>query len=350
MGLTSLALVLLLAAPPDETFSQVMKRLRREGNVELATKLEKQLEYERSRRVERRGDRILFGRVLRDEKDKGSLESLYSPVREVGDGYVMGCIGDPTRPVELRLEGYEVVSVLPQRGDPADVLSFKTVRLPRLKDADTARVSAKLVTEGDPLKFVEVTWTLAGSNNFPGNGSGGYRGSQHRRDVGVDGSVDLRGLMPTSYFVDFRCAGCISTWRNVDLKKGESLDLGTIVLETARRFRITWILGKDSTFSKAEQNSTDLLADEPFRPDPEPEYGFTFLIRQKEGKPWLRVVYQPARVVDLGPGSLDQLRRRDLSNEPLKPSRNEQPLIAGNVYLMDHTSLKNWVLFTVQPL
>lgn len=165
-------------------------------------------------------------------------------------------------------------------------------------------------------------------------------------EVQDSGAFSASGLSPTEYRISLRAEGLVWQYRPVTLKPGETFDLGTVVLERPRRITFSYRVVVSPPFSQAPTLEQTVLADERFRVNKAQAPGYSLNFKQQNGEIQFGFPRE-ARIGDLGPGTLDDFLLVDPGSVSFTAPHNMRPQ-HGHVYLMEHRTLKHWILFQLR--
>jgi hypothetical protein len=165
-----------------------------------------------------------------------------------------------------------------------------------------------------------------------------------------DGSFQLGGLTPepARYEFWFKAPGLVTQNRIILVGPGQTENLGEVRLEKPNRMRVRYMVSPTPPpFQNAKVQEATVDGGQSFKADPALS-GPTFTYLQTPHGGRLRFPVQPARLVPLGKGKLEdyssvnptQLKFAALFEVGFEP---------GQLYLLDHRGANQWVLFQLEP-
>lgn len=337
-------------AAPQTPLEEAVAKLRKSGKASTATRLlaavdsakAEQLKVERGRAVV--GHLILKGGAAR-------LDQLTSQVSVVDDGWFVTLVEDLLRPIPLRLHGYEAVDI-PLKGlRDADVLVVGDVTLSPVPPEKLGAVRGRVVAADPKARIQAYAFITPGELNAIGAKVVGDRpATRINVKLAKDGSFQLEGLspFPARYEIWFKAPGHAPQSRTFVPKVSMPEDLGEIRLEKPHRLRVRYLMSTTPPpFQDAKVHESVVQLGQPFKADPAMKDA-TFSYEQSPRGERLRFPRQPARIVSLGKGKLEDFRT--VKPQGLKlASIFEVAFEPGQVYLLNHHAVGQWVLFTLEP-
>jgi thiol-disulfide isomerase/thioredoxin len=213
------------------TEAEVAALLDAAAKNDLASAAQLLLQIARARRTVRtfkRGHVVIGQVIVVDHKTDAELILAQMPIAK--GGYFAGEVGDLTRPICFRAQGYQGVDV-PLEGKKGDVVSVGEVRMKPLAKAEQAvlRGSVQMDVEGQPTDAKVRVNLEVGPPNTPHNGFSPRRRWPAPVTVAVkeNGEFVAEGLSPGDYYVQISAEKHVDATRRVSLKPSEPLDLGT---------------------------------------------------------------------------------------------------------------------------
>jgi hypothetical protein len=337
-------------AAPQTTLEDVVAKLRKSGKASTATRLLAAVDSAKAERQKLDRGRVVVGRVTL-EGGPGRLDQLTSQVSFVADGWFVTLADSVLRPISLRLHGYEAVDIPLQGLGDAEVLVVGELSLSPLPLAKLAAVRGRVVAADPKARIQAYGFIGPGVQNTIGTTVSGDRPAT-RLNVKLekDGSFLLEGLSPhpARYEFWFKAPGLTSESRSFTPQAEVTHDLGEIRLEKLRRLRVRYMLSSaPPPFQDAKVQEATVQLGQSFKADPSMK-DVTFLYEQRQKGERLRFPKQPVRIASLGKGKLEDFRA--VKPEGLKlASIFEVGFEPGQVYLLDHRGVSQWILFTLEP-
>jgi hypothetical protein len=333
-------------APLEEAIA----KLRKSGKAATATRLLAAVDSAKAERQKAGRGRVVVGHITL-QGGAGRLEQLNSQVSVVADGWFVTVAEDLLRPIPLRMHGYEAVDIpLKGLGD-AEVLFAGDILLSPVPPARQGTVRGRVVAADPKARIQAHAFITPGVTNAIG--------PQVHEDkpavrlnvkLAKDGSFLLDGLspFPARYELWFKAPGHAPERRLFTPQAGGTEDLGEIRLEKPRRLRVRYMVSSTPPpFQDAKVLEAVVQLGQSFKADPGMK-DVTFSYEQRPQGDRLRFPQQPVRIVALGKGKLEDFT--SVKPEGLKfAAIIEVGFETGQVYLLDHRAVNQWVLFTLEP-
>jgi WD40 repeat protein len=331
-----------------------LAELRKKGKNQLADELTNEIKSARTE-VDRwqtldpqSAGHVIMGRIVADGLEDASR--VTAQMRVHPEGYFVGPVAYSGRPVGFLKQGY-LSAVITPVGAPGSTEYVGEVHLPRMTDATSAGLKGKFMLVGTPdVRSLKPSLTLFPRPlNTPDN----LRVSSAPHDsvsfkVAASGEFTVPHLSPAGYGLSLFAPGYEKFARALELKPGETHDLGTIRLERAKRVVITYRLARGRSFRQAPTSRLILPDDGHFKFDPQ-DPGSDLVIQQGGGRLWF--VDRPPGLTDLGAGRIDDFLELDARSPSVSTAPRSVVPQPGHVYLLDRTSKpgsKSSALFQIQ--
>jgi WD40 repeat protein len=289
---------------------------------------------------------VIVGRVVGKELNDASRVAAQMSVHS--EGYFVGPVGASGRPVGFRAQGYLPVEITPQ-GQDGTVEDVGVVRLEPVPEPLRAAVKGAFVFEG--AKVASPVTSRLVIRTGPINSIRGTYPTLTAPPMHLalqdSGAFSASELSPTEYLLHFEARGFVRQTRPFALKPGETLDLGTIVLERPRRISLSYRVAVSPPFSQAPPLEQTVLPGEFFKANRARGSGIDLMFDQQNGEIRFGFASPSTSIGDLGPGALDDFLQVDPGSVRFTSPRNASPQ-SGHVYLLEHKDLKHWVLFRLQ--
>jgi hypothetical protein len=337
-------------AAPRQTLEEVAAKLRKAGKATTATRLLAAVDSAKAERQKLDRGRVVVGRVTLTG-GAGRLDQLTSQVSLVADGWFVTLADSVLRPISLRLHGYEAVDIPLQSLGDAEVLVVGEISLSPLPLAKLGAVRGRVVAADPKARIQAYGFIAPGVQNAVGTTVSGDRPAT-RLNVKLekDGSFLLDGLSPhpARYELWFKAPGLTSESRIFTPKAEVTHGLGEIRLEKPRKLRVRYIVSSTPPpFQDAKVREGTVEPGQSFKTEPTMK-DVTFLYEQRPKGERLRFPKQPVRIATLGKGKLEDFSAVKLEGLKLA-SILEVGFEPGQVYLLDHRAVNQWVLFTLEP-
>lgn len=337
------------AAPPAP-LGEVVAKLRKSGKAATATRLLAAVDSAKAEQRKLGRGRIVVGHLTL-KGGAGRLDRLTSQVSVVADGWFVTLAEDLLRPIPLRLHGYEAVDI-PLKGLPdTEVLFVGDVTLSPVPPERHGAVRGRVVAADPKARIQAYAFITPGVTNTVGTKVNGDRPATRLNvKLAKDGSFQLEGLspFPARYELWFKAPGHAPESRLFTPQAGGMEDLGEIRLEKPRRLRVRYLVSSTPPpFQEAKVLEAVVQLGQPFKADPAMK-DVTFSYEQRPQGERLRFPRQPVRIVALGKGKLEDFST--VKPEGLKLAAIfEVGFEPGQVYLLDHRAVNQWVLFMLEP-
>jgi hypothetical protein len=165
-------------------------------------------------------------------------------------------------------------------------------------------------------------------------------------NVSGSGELSASGLTAANYSLQVTAQGYASHRRNVSLKPGEMLELGTIALERARRITVTYRVASSPSFTQSRTVRQTVLGGGWFRANLQ-DNPIDLQFAQNRGEIRFQAAYGPCAITDLGPGKLDDFLDPDLTGARFTDVDKVVPR-PDHIYLLRQEALKHSVLFQLE--
>jgi hypothetical protein len=337
-------------AAPQTPLEEAVAKLRKSGKASTATRLLAAVDSALKEQQKVGRGRVVVGHIIL-KGGAARLDQLTSQVSVVDDGWFVTHVEDLLRPIPLRLHGYEAVDI-PLKGlRDADVLVAGDVTLSPVPPEKLGAVRGRVVAVDPKARIQAYAFITPGEMNAIGAKVVGDRpATRINVKLAKDGSFQLEGLSPypARYEIWFKAPGLTPESRSFVPKVSIPEDLGEIRLEKPHRLRVQYLLSTTPPpFQDAKVREAVVLLGQSFKADPASKDP-TFSYEQSPRGERLRFPRQPARIVSLGKGKLEDFRT--VKPEGLKlASIFEVAFEPGQVFLLDHHAAGQWILFTLEP-
>jgi hypothetical protein len=335
---------------PQTPLEEAVAKLRKSGKASTATRLLAAVESAKAEQQKAGRGRIVVGHIIL-KGGAARLDQLTSQVSVMDDGWFVTVVEDLLRPIPLRLHGYEAVDI-PLKGlRDAEVFVVGDVTLSPVPPEKLGAVRGRVVAVDPKARIQGYAFITPGEMNAVGTKVVGDRpATRINVKLAKDGSFQLEGLSPypARYELWFKAPGLTPQSRSFVPKAGLTDDLGELRLEKPHRLRVRYLLSTTPPpFQDAKVRESVVQLGQPFKADPAMKDA-TFSYEQSPRGDRLRFPRQPARIVELGKGKLEDFST--VKPEGLKlASIFEVGFEPGQVYLLDHHAVGQWVLFTLEP-
>jgi hypothetical protein len=337
-------------AAPQTPLEEVAAKLRKSGKASTATRLLAAVDSALAEQRKVGRGRVVVGHLTL-KGGTARLEQLTSQVSVVDDGWFVTLVEDLLRPIPLRLHGYEAVDIpLKGLGD-AEVLVAGDFTLSPVPPEKLGAVRGRVVSADPKARIQAYAFITPGElNAIDAKVVADKPASRINVKLAKDGSFQLEGLspFPARYEIWFKAPGLTPESRSFVPKVSLPEDLGEIRLEKLHRLRVRYLMSTTPPpFQDAKVHESVVQLGQSFKADPAMKDA-TFSYEQSPRGERLRFHQQPARIVTLGKGKLEDFHT--VKPEGLKlASIFEVSFEPGQVYLLDHHAVGQWVLFTVEP-
>jgi len=327
----------------------LLEALRRSDKQALADEIASRIERTRAEIQRYGGGHVIVGRVVLEGPEEQDPRLVTAQMEILPEGYFVGPVKDLVRPVGFRMHGYTPVD-LALKGLSGPVVYVGHVRLKPLPENEKARVTGRIILEGDPdassarvLLSIDTDPVNTPSNGVSGR-PGGLWGEPLKPSIPPSGQFAADGFSPSRYYLAVSAPGYVEQWKYVTFRPGELLDLGTIVLEKEKRISITYYVAPAPPFRGAVRETQTIPGGAKWKATQD-SYGWDLVFQQKGGKILFGYNYAPCEIADLGPGELDSFLDADRKTARFKTPYNLEAH-EGHVYLLNQGAWKHWVLFT----
>ncbi len=329
---------------------EAVTKLRKSGKANTATRLLAAVDSAKADQKKLGRGHVVVGHLTLTG-GPGRMEQLNSQVSVAEDGWFVTLAEDLHRPIPLRLHGYEAVDI-PLKGlEDTELLFVGDISLRPVPPAKLGAVRGRVVA-ADPKARIQVyAFITPGELNAVGGKVNGDRPAT-RLNVKLekDGSFQLDGLSPypARYELSFKAPGHVPLSRIFTPKVSMPEDLGVIRLERPGRLRVRYMVSSTPPpFQDAKVREAVVQLGQSFKADPAMK-GVTFSYEQRPQGERLRFPQQPIQLVALGKGRLEDFST--VKPETLKLAAVfEVGFEPGQVFLLDHRAVNQWVLFTLEP-
>jgi len=291
------------------------------------------------------GGYVIVGRVVVEKGDDVTL--VNSQMRILEGGYFASATKDLIRPVGFRMDQYAPYD-LELAGREGDIVDVGDIVMRRLPAEQLVPVKGKIVLQGgeDPRRASVKFSITKGPVNTPSNGTEPrpYWPESFIAEVNADGVIDMNGFSPTEYYCTIEADGFVKKLLRVDFEPNEGADIGTILLEKARRILLEYIVSDNNDFELSDARKMELHGGDFFKATPD-IYGWDLQFAQKDGELFFRYSYAPCYISDLGKGELEDFLDTDVGPPKVRPWK--LLFNSGHVYLLDQRFWKRLVLFKV---
>jgi hypothetical protein len=337
-------------AAPQTPLEEAVAKLRKSGKASTATRLLAAVDSAKAEQLKLGRGRIVVGHLTL-KGGAARLDQLTSQVSVVDDGWFVTRVEDLLRPIPLRLHGYEAVDIpLKGLGD-AEVLVVGDFTLSPVPPEKLGAVRGRAVAVDPKVRIQAYAFITPGETNTASAQVDGDRpASRIPVKLAKDGSFQLEGLSPypARYALWFKAPGLASQSRSFAPKAGLTDDLGEIRLEKPHRLRVRYLMSSTPPpFQDVKVHEASVQLGQPFKADPAMK-DVTFSYEQGPRGERLRFPRQPARIVALGKGKLEDFSTVKPAGLKLA-SIFEVAFEPGQVYLLDHHAVGQWILFTLEP-
>lgn len=337
-------------AQAPKSIDDVAAKLRKAGKGTLASRLLTAVDAAKAERKKQGRGHVLVGHVAL-KGGPGRLEQMNSQVSLVDEGWFVTLAADLQRPLPLRLHGYEAVDIPLKNLPDREVLVLGDVSLSPLP-AEKLGAARGRVVPADPKARVQVyAFISPGDVNTPsGEVNGDKPAARLEVKLEKDGSFQLAGLTPrpARYEFWFKAPGLISQSRSITTDSGKTATVGDIRLEKPARLRVRYLVSSTPPpFQNAKVRESILEGGQSFKADPGMQ-GVTFSYQQLPNRGRLRFTAQPARMVRLGKGKLEDYTSIDPAKQQFV-ALLESSFEPGEIYLLDLHGANQWVLFQLEP-
>ena len=337
-------------APAPVSIDDVVAKLRKAGKSSLASRLLGAVDTAKAERKKQGRGYVLVGHIAL-KGGPGRLEQLNSQITLVDEGWYVTLAGDLQHPIPLRLHGYEAVDIplkdLPDR----EVLVLKDVSLSPVPAEKLGAARGRVLTADPKARAQAYAFISPGDvNTLSGQVNGDKPAARLEVKLEKDGSFKLGGLTPrpAGYEFWFKAPGLVSQSRLITTEPGQTGSLGDIRLEKPNRLRVRYVVSPTPPpFQNLKVRESSLEGGQSFKADPGMQ-GVTFSYQQLPNRGRLRFTAQPARLVHLGKGKLEDYASIDPARQQFA-SVFESAFEAGEIYLLDLRGANQWVLFQLEP-
>ncbi|MFL5346467.1 MAG: hypothetical protein ACJ8AT_16900 [Hyalangium sp.] len=342
--------VMAAEAPAPKSIDDVVAKLRKAGKGPLASRLLTTVDAAKAERKKQGRGHVLVGHAVL-KGGPGRLEQLNSQVTLVDEGWFVTLAEDLQRPIPLRLHGYEAVDI-PLKGLPdSEVLVLGDVSLSPLP-AEKLGAARGRVLAADPKARAQVyAFISPGDVNTPsGQVNGDKPAARLEVKLEKDGSFQLGGLTPRPawYELWFKAPGLIPQSRTLTADPGKTANVGEIRLEKPNRLRVRYLVSPTPPpFKDIKVRESVVEGGQSFKADPGMR-DVTFSYQQLPNRGRLRFTAQPARLVRLGKGKLEDYASIDPARQQFV-ALMESSFEPGEIYLLDLHGANQWVLFQLEP-
>lgn len=336
------------AATPS-ALDSVVAKLRKAGKATTASKLLTAVDAAKAERKKQGRGYVLIGHI--NLKGSGRLAQLNSQVTVVDDGWFVTLAEDLRRPIPLRLHGYEAVDIPLKDLPDQELINVGEVSLNPLPPEKLGAARGKVLAVDPKARVQAYAFINPGDVNTPGGKLNGDNPAA-RLDVKLekDGSFQLGGLTPkpARYEFWFKAPGLVTQSRIILVEPGQTQNLGEVRLEKPNRMRVRYMVSATPPpFKDAKAQEATVEGGQSFKADPSLS-GPTFIYLQTPHGGRLRFPVQPARLVTLGKGKLEDYSSVDPTQLKFA-SLFEVGFEPGQLYLLDHRGANQWVLFELEP-
>jgi hypothetical protein len=337
-------------AAPQTPIEEAIAKLRTSGKASTATRLLAAVDSAKAEQSKLGRGRIVVGHITL-KGGKAQLGQLTSQVSVVDDGWFVTRVEDLLRPIPLRLHGYEAVDI-PLKGlREADVLVVGDVTLSPVPPEKLGAVHGRVVAADPKARIQAYAFITPGeTNTLSAKVEADRPATRIHVKLAKDGSFQLEGLSPypARYELWFKAPGLASQSRSFVPKAGMTDDLGEILLVKPPRMRVRYLMSSTPPpFQDAKVHESVVQLGQSFKADPAMKDA-TFSYEQTPRGERLRFPRQPARIVALGKGKLEDFSTVKPAGLKLA-SIFEVGFEPGQVFLLDHHAVGKWVLFTLEP-
>lgn len=337
-------------AASQTPLEEAVAKLRKSGKASTANRLLAAVASAKAEQNKVSRGRIVVGHITL-KGGTARLDQLTSQVSVVDDGWFVTLVEDLLRPIPLRLHGYEAVDI-PLKGlQGTEELVVGDVTLSPVPPAKLGAVQGRVVAANPKARIQAYAFITPGElNTVSAKVEADRPATRINVKLAKDGSFQLEGLSPypARYELWFKAPGHTSQSRSFVPKAGLTDDLGEIRLEKLHRLRVRYL--KSSTpppFQDTKVHESVVPLGQSFKADPAMK-DVTFSYEQSPRGERLRFPRQPARIVALGKGKLEDFSTVKPAGLKLA-SIFEVAFEPGQVYLLDHHAVGQWILFTLEP-
>jgi len=337
-------------AAPLTPLEEAVAKLRKSGKASTATRLLAAVDSAKAEQLKVGRGHIVVGHIIL-KGGAARLDQLTSQVSVVADGWFVTLVEDLLRPIPLRLHGYEAVDI-PLKGlGGAAVLVVGDVTLSPVPPEKLGAVRGRVVAVDPKARIQAYAFITPGEMNaVSAKVVGDGPATRINVKLAKDGSFQLEGLspFPARYEIRFKAPGLAPQSRTFVPQVSLPAELGEIRLEKPHRMRVRYLLSTTPPpFQDAKVRESVVQLGQSFKADPATKDP-TFSYEQSPRGERLRFPRQPARIVALGKGKLEDFST--VKPEGLKlASIFEVAFEPGHVYLLNHHAVGQWVLFTLEP-
>jgi hypothetical protein len=298
----------------------------------------------------RKSGYIIVGQVVLD--GPGNVRDVKSQMEILDEGYFAGPIKDLFRPVGFRMHGYAPYDLQLKNikeDEKQDWIDVGIIHMKPLKESQLANLKGQIaLKEGGNLSEAQMVLNVSnGPVNTPSNGTEprSYWPDPIKISVQENGSAQASGFSPINYWCRVTAKDYLAKRFNIDFNEGQTLDLGTIILEKPTQIELTYLVSEKPPFDPDKLKTTSIPAGTRWKATYD-IYGWDLEFTQKESRVSMRYSYAPCYLWDLGDGKIGQYVDVDIDVLGQKLGRNPH-VDNGHVYLMHQQHWKRWVLFKI---
>jgi hypothetical protein len=338
-------------AAPQTPLAEAVAKLRKSGKTATANRLLAAVDSAKAEQQKLGRGRIVVGHLAL-KGGAGRLDQLTSQVSIVADGWFVTLAEDLLRPIPLRLHGYEAVDI-PLKGPPdSEVLVVGDITLSPVPPERLGAVRGRVVAADPKARIQAYAFITPGVTNTVGAEVNGDRPATRLNvKLAKDGSFQLEGLspFPARYELWFKAPGHAPESRLFTPQAGGTQDLGEIRLEKPRQLRVRYMVSSTPPpFQNAKVLEAVVQLGQSFKADPAMK-DVTFSYERRPQGERLRFPRQPARIGAVGKGKVENFS--SVGPEAVKLAAIfEVGFEPGQVYLLDHRAVNQWVLFMLEPV
>ncbi len=337
-------------APAPTSMDDVVAKLRKAGKGATASRLLTAVDAAKAERKKLGRGHVLVGHITL-KGGPGRLEQLNSQVSLVDEGWFVTLAEDLRRPIPVRLHGYQAVDIPLKDLPDSEVLALGDVALSPLPAEKLGAARGRVLTTDPKARVQAYAFISPGDVNTPsGQVNGDKPAARLEVKLEKDGSFKLEGLTPkpARYELWFKAPGLVTQSRLIAAEPGQTENAGEIRLEKPNRLRVRYMVSPTPPpFQNVKVREAGLEGGQSFKADPGMQ-GATFSYQQLPNRGRLRFTAQPARLVQLGKGKLEDYASINPANQKFV-SLFEVGFEPGELYLLDLRGANQWVLFQLEP-
>lgn len=294
---------------------------------------------------------VIVGRVVVDGPE--DPREVRAQMEILEEGYFAGPVKNLTLPVGFRLSGYAPfdLELRDKKGKSGFVINVGTIHITPLPAGDSAGLCGKVIPdEGIDPATTEVTLSITcGPINTPHGGIEGrsYWPEPIKLRILPSGEFSIDGLTPTEYYVLFSDPKHVDKAFRVNLKPGETLDLGTMRLETPKQIKLAYYVSNEPIFDRVKEKQVTIDAGNRWEASGDMLWGWDLEFKQEDDKISFNCSYWPCYMADLGTGNIKEFLDPDIGDSQFVIPNVLEPK-HGHIYLLNQQCFNHWVLFKLE--